>query len=167
MCFEHSYLICLPEERVKSERVWLGRGWASCVGLLGGYCIWGRIMQHWKTTDSTHTAFIDLLCFLQVIRLFCFLGYARQHVTYIQPWIFPDSVFMHLRASSTSKHWETMVKEGLIATIRTDEGTAPEERLSDQNTWIRETFEMNCSLQIYEKWNFVMRTFFIATSGIL
>lgn len=38
-----------------------------------------------KPTDPTHADLIDLFCFLQVISLLCSLGYARQHVTYIQP----------------------------------------------------------------------------------
>ena len=62
-CFEHSYFTCLLEERVKSEHVWLARGWASCVGLLGVYCIWGRIMQHWETNWFYSHSFYRLVLF--------------------------------------------------------------------------------------------------------
>lgn len=42
---------------------WLARHWASCVGLLGCYCVWGRIMRHWETKWFFSDSFYRLVLF--------------------------------------------------------------------------------------------------------
>lgn len=73
---------------------WEARGWVGCAVFEEGLC------SPEKPADFTPTAFIDWLCFLQVIKLFWSLGHWRQHVTSIQPWIFPDRVFVHLEPAA-------------------------------------------------------------------